>query len=207
LVLDDICVYDFETSGLDHKNDRVIELAAIRVKGGKVVHEFSTIVRQPIVIEAKITELTGITQDEVDVGMDELTAFKVLRQIMGDAVLVAHNAVFDLQFLHWTMMRLAGKTFSNPFLDTMTISRDRHPYPHRLEPMCERYGIVLDGAHRALNDVRATLDLLMALHSEDPVDRWMNRLGYLSKFPAPLWVPEYATAFPTANKYERRYAN
>lgn len=205
MILDDICVFDFETSGLDHQNDRVIELAAIRVKNGKVVHEFSTIVRQPIVIEAKITELTGITQDEVDAGMDEMIAFKVLRQIMSEVVLVAHNAVFDLQFLHWTMMRLAQKTFSNPFFDTMSICRDRFIWTkddgHRLEGMCRQNGIELAGAHRALNDVYGCFELLKALHAERPVDDWLNRLGYLSKYPAPAWVPDYANSFPTMNKY------
>jgi len=207
LFLDDICVFDFETSGLDHKNDRVIEMAAIRVRYGEVVSEFSTIVKQDIEITSEITRITGITQDQVEKGLNEDTAFKILRIIMGNALLVAHNAAFDLQFLHWSMMRVAGKTFNNPFIDTMTISRDRTTYPHKLIDMCEKYGVELSGAHRALNDVHGAHDLLKALHAEQPVDEWVNRLGYLSKYPAPEWVPEYATVFPTANKYERRVAN
>jgi DNA polymerase-3 subunit epsilon len=67
--------------------------------------------------------------------------------------------------------------------------------------MCKRYCIELNGAHRALNDVHGTHELLKALHAEKHVDEWVNQLGYLSKYPAPEWVPEYASAFPTLNRY------
>ncbi|MFC5528429.1 PolC-type DNA polymerase III [Cohnella yongneupensis] len=206
MILNDICVFDFETSGLDHQNDRVIELAAIRVRNGEIVGQFQTLIHQPIELPEKITEITGITPELMRSGMDEDLAFKILRVLMRDALLVAHNAEFDLQFLHWTMMRLAGKTFTNSFIDTMTISRERHPFPHRLEPMCERYGIKLEGAHRAFNDVIGCFELLKAFHAEKPVDEWVNRLGFLSKYPPPLWVPDYAVTFPTENRYERREA-
>lgn len=203
--LNDICVFDFETTGLDHVNDRVIEMAAIRVINGTVVATFSAFLQFDGVIPTKITEITGITSDMLVGGMDEKLAFTMLRRIMGpDTLLVAHNAAFDLQFLHHTMQRLSGKTFKNPFIDTMTIARDRSTYPHTLVDMCGKYGITLEGAHRALNDVEGCWNLLQAMHREEPVDRWINHLGYLKKYAAPAWVPEYATLFGTENKYEKR---
>ena len=202
-MLNDITVFDFETSGLDPVNDRVIEIAAIRIRDGQVVSEFSTLVRlTDRELSPKVTELTGITPEMLAGGMDETLAFKILRNLMGDSLLVAHNAAFDLQFLHWGMQRIGGKTFSNDFIDTLTIARDRFTYPHRLEDLCQRLGIALDGAHRALNDVYACWKLLQTMHEQEPVDNWVNRLGYLRKYPPPVWVPAHAKVFPTDNRYE-----
>lgn len=204
-MLNDICVFDFETTGLDHANDRVIEMAAIRVVNGQIARSFNTLVRFDGVLSPKITEITGITSDMLIGGMEEKDAFITLRRIMGpDTLLVAHNAAFDLQFLHHAMQRIAGKTFANPFIDTLTISRDRHPFPHRLEPMCVRYGNKLDGAHRAFNDVMGTWELLKALHAEEPADRWLNQLRYLKKYGPEKWYPEHAVVSGTNNKYEPR---
>lgn len=206
-MLNDVTIFDFETTGLSGQNDRVIEMAAIRVINGEIVTEFDTLVRlDDRELPTKITEITGIRPEMLAGAMDETIAFKMLRLIMGDSLLVAHNAAFDMQFLHWAMQRIGGKTFSNPFLDTLTISRARHTYPHKLENMCERYGITLDGAHRALNDVRATWELLTAMHLEDSVEPWINRLGYLSKYGPPPWAPEHAQLFGTENRYEPRNA-
>jgi DNA polymerase-3 subunit epsilon len=206
-MLNDVTIFDFETTGLNAKEERVIEMAALRVINGEIVTEFETLVRlDDRELPPKITEITGIRPEMLDGAMDEAIAFKILRNIMGDSLLVAHNAAFDLQFLHLAMQRIGGKTFSNSFLDTMTISRERHYYPHKLSDMCSRYGITLDGAHRALNDVRATWELLMAMHLEDSVEPFVNRLGYLSKYGPPPWAPAHAELFPTENRYEPRNA-
>lgn len=203
-LIDNIVVFDFETSGLSPENDRVIELAAIKIVGGKVVGEFSTIINPKLEngVPEKITEITGITNAMVEQGMDELIAFKLLNHMIGDSILVAHNAPFDLQFLHHTLKRLAGRSFDNAVIDTLTISRDRHFYPHKLENMCEHYGIRLDGAHRALNDVHGCWELLKALDAEDAVSPWLNKLGFLKKYPAPAWSPSYAQLIPMVNKYD-----
>lgn len=196
-------IFDFETTGLDPEKNKVIEMAAIRVCDGQVVSEFSTLVKNGPV-SAKITEITGITNKDLELGMDEKTAFQILNRFIGDNILVAHNAAFDLAFLHFSLTRMAGRTFENDFFDTLTISRDRHYYPHKLTDMCNRYGIVLDGAHRALNDVRGCWELLQKLHQENEIGSWLNKIGYLSKYGAPKWTPTHAEVFPTENKYEPR---
>jgi DNA polymerase-3 subunit epsilon len=196
-------IFDFETTGLDPEKDRVIEMAAVRVCDGHIVSEFSTLVKNGPVVP-KITEITGITNEELEHGMPDRTAFQILNRYLGDSILVAHNAAFDLAFLHHSLMRNADRTFENSFYDTLTISRDRHYYPHKLTDMCDRYGIKLEGAHRALNDVYGCWDLLKKMHEEDPVDKWLNKLGYMKKYGAPKWTPEHAIIFPTENKYEPR---
>jgi DNA polymerase-3 subunit epsilon len=203
-MLSNVTCFDFETTGLDPANDRVIEMAAIRIRDGEIVSQFQTIVAQPGELPERITEITGITPELMRSGMDEATAFKILiRFMLEDALLVAHNAPFDLAFLHYTLQRLANRTFSNPFLDTLTIARDRHIYPHKLTDMTQRYGIKLEGAHRALNDVVGCWELLKAMHAEEPVERYVNRLGYLKKYGPPKWLPQHAYAFPMENRYEK----
>ncbi|WP_110933780.1 3'-5' exonuclease [Paenibacillus bouchesdurhonensis] len=203
-MLSNITVFDFETTGLDPVEERVIEMAAIRVVDGEIVTGFHTLVQPGKQLTSKITEITGITDEMLVDAMDESLAFRILRNIMGDSLLVAHNAAFDLQFLHHALNRLAGRTFTNPFIDTLTISRDRHFYPHKLTDMCGKYGIELEGAHRALNDVLGCWELLKAMHDDEPVDAYLNRLGYLSKYGPPVWVPEHASIFGTQNRYEPR---
>ncbi|MFF2887043.1 PolC-type DNA polymerase III [Paenibacillus sp. NPDC057967] len=200
-------VFDFETSGLDPKNDRVIEMAAIRVVNGEIASEFSTLVQYDGKLAPKITELTGITDDMTAYGMDEDTAFRILnRMIVGDQVLVAHNAQFDLSFLHHSLMRIAGRSFRNDFIDTLTISRERHVYPHTLKDMCDRYAIPLVGGHRALNDVIACWELFRTLDEEQPVHDYLNTLGYMRKYGPPKWSPPNAKLNAIDLKYAPREA-
>lgn len=201
MVLKDITCFDFETSGLDPQSCRIIEMAAIRCIDGEIVSTFSTLVRHELTLDPHVEELTGISTKMMRKGMDEMIAVKILRNIMGSSLLVAHNATFDLAFLHFTLQRLAGRTFRNNFIDTLSICRDRRPYPHKLEDMCRTYGIGLSGAHRALNDVIGCWGLLKALHAEQPVDNWVNRLGYLTKYGPPAWAPDHAELFGTRNRY------
>jgi len=199
--LDNITVLDFETSGLDPARDRVIEMAAIRCFGGEIVSQFSTLVRFDGALAPKITDLTGITSDDLVNGMDEETAFRILNRVIGDSIIVAHNAMFDLGFLHHTLLRLANRSFSNSFLDTLTISRARHAFPHNLKDMCDRYGIVLEGAHRSLNDVYACWKLLEKMNEEKSVEQQLNVLGYLKKYGMPKWYPRHASMVPIEIKY------
>ncbi|MGG1638272.1 3'-5' exonuclease [Paenibacillus sp. NRS-1760] len=204
-ILNDVCVFDFETSGLSPLEDRVIEMAAIRVINGVQVSEFRTFVKYDVKLVPKITELTGITDEHLVNGMDEKNALMNLRRVMGPkTLLVAHNAQFDLAFLHYAMFRIAQITFDNPFIDTLTIARDRTTYPHTLTDMCGKYNIPLEGAHRALEDVEGTLALLQAMHKEQPVDDWLNKLGYLKKFGPPKWYPQHAGLVPMQLKYDPR---
>lgn len=202
-MIQDVTVFDFETTGTDPENDRIIEVAAIRCINGEIVSQFQTLVQFNGVLSEKITEITGLTAADLAEGMTEDIAFKILRNLAQDSLLVAHNAAFDLAFLHFWMQRTGGRTFSNHFIDTCTIARERHTYPHKLTDMTARYGIELTGAHRALNDVIGCWELLKAMHDEKQVDDWVDRIGYLSKYGPPKWTPKHAKLFGTSNRYER----
>jgi DNA polymerase III subunit epsilon len=201
LNLQDVTVIDFETSGLDPVKDRIIEIAAIRCSGGEVVSQFSTLVQFEGTLAPKITELTGIHTHQLAHGMDEDTALRILNRMLGSNLIVAHNAAFDLSFLHYSLLRIAGRSFRNPFIDTLTIARDRHTYPHTLGEMCGRYGIALENAHRALADVMACWELLQRMNEEKSVQDDINRLSYIKKYGAPRWYPEYAQVEPVELKF------
>lgn len=204
-MLQNVTVFDFETSGLDPEHDRVIELAAIKIIDGKIVDTFSTLINQPLTLKPKITEITGIKTEDLKEGMQEVPAFQRFVRMMLGSTLVAHNATFDLSFLHFTLMRLAGGTFNNKFLDTLTIARDRYAYPHTLGVMCEQLGIDLIGAHRALNDVIACWELLKRMHELRPVDTYLNTLGYLNKYGEPKWAPSYAKVIGMDLMFGKKY--
>lgn len=200
-MIDNVTVFDFETTGFDPVNDRVVEIAAIKRKNGEL-KKYEALIKIDRKLPPKITELTRITDEMLqEKGIDEKQAFQELIDLIDDSIIVAHNAAFDMQFLHHAMMRLFGRTFNNDFIDTVTISRERFPYPHKLENMLERFGVTLIGAHRAINDVETTLFLLDKLHEQEPIDEFINKIGYLKKYGMASWYPEHAYVFGTYNRY------
>jgi len=196
--LRDITVFDFETTGTCPRRNRVLEVAAIRYKDFQPVALFNTFVRFEEGVPASITNITGITSEQVADAMPERTALAVLRNLAAGSTLVAHNAGFDLSFLHFAGERLGAKEgINNPFLCTMTIARQRYPYPHKLGVCCERLGIKADGAHRALADVEMCFQLLKAMHEAAPVQpELLNTLGYIKRYGGPEWHPHYAKLLP-----------
>ena len=96
----DFCVFDLETTGGNHKNDKIIEIGLVKIKNMKIVEQKNYLIQPEIKIPEFIQKLTSITPDDVkdsplieDV-MDELLEF------MGDTILVAHNTSFDVPFFN-----------------------------------------------------------------------------------------------------------
>ena len=99
LVEDDVIVLDTETTGLDPIKDTLIEIAAVRLRGSEIVDEFQTFVDPGRHIPLEITELTGITDDDVAGSPDAGTAVEQLAEFVAGADIVAHNASFDRAFI------------------------------------------------------------------------------------------------------------
>lgn len=155
-------VFDFETTGLNSRNDEIIEIGAVKLKKGKIVDTFSSFVRPHNPVPANITKLTGITQEMVQ---DAPTIEEIIDSFMefiGDAVLVAHNASFDYSFLKSALKKTGRPYPDNPVLDTLALSRALYPEfkNHRLNTLCAELGISLENHHRAVDDTRATAELL-----------------------------------------------
>lgn len=148
-------IFDLETTGISPNYDEVIEISALKVKGGEVVDEFNTLVNPGRKIPFGATKVNGITNAMVA----EAPAFShVLAEFLDFAeglVLVGHNiARFDMKFIWRDAEQYFGEIPQNNYVDTLQVARKHLPRMehHRLVDLAEHYGISSEGAHRALND-------------------------------------------------------
>ena len=183
-----IIVFDFETTGLSPFNSQIIEIGAIVLEKdnfGKhqVTHELQILMRSDRPLPQKIIEITHIT-DEILLreGVSQEEGFmNFLKLYSEDALLVAYNIQFDLSFLNEYFKKYWHHQFEfkNDILDVMAIYKDRHRYPHRLESAVSHYQIPIPNTHRALDDVKATLYVLLKMNEEKPnIDHYVNKIGY-----------------------------
>ncbi|MHB9145912.1 MAG: PolC-type DNA polymerase III [Symbiobacteriia bacterium] len=173
--LDDVeyVVVDIETTGLSPVTEEVIELGAVRVKGGQVAERFQAFVRPTKAISPKIQELTGITPDMVADAAGPEAVLERFREFLGDAVFVAHNAQFDSSFLDFHLRRLFGQGLTNPVLDTLWLSRSTltHLRTHKLDAVAKELSVALEHHHRALDDAETAAGILIKLLARGRQDR------------------------------------
>ncbi|MFW5434308.1 PolC-type DNA polymerase III [Paenibacillus apiarius] len=182
-------VIDFETTGLDHETDRITEIAAIRTDGIRELGRFHTLVSLPSGVEVppEITELTGIKTEDLEGAPVEWDALLALEAFSYGTTVVAHNAPFDLAF--------ASRIFSpTNFVCTRALSRLVGPQESAsLKYVCERRGIDLNGHHRAMNDVEATVKVFVKLREVAEVNGISYRNVVIDSDERPLrYVPQYA---------------
>ena len=156
-------VVDVETTGMSPVEDRITEIAMMRVKDGVLVDEFSTLVNPLITIPAYITDLTGI--DNVMVA-DAPTAREVspyIAEFLEDSVFVAHNAAFDWGFVSHTVRRERSLELGNLRLCTVKLSRKILPQlaSRSLGPLSKFLDITIPQRHRASGDAYATALVLV----------------------------------------------
>ena len=160
-------VVDLETTGGSPADCAITEIGAVKVRGGERLGEFQTLVNPGRPIPAFIQVLTGIT-DTMVVGAPRLsTALPAFFEFAGDAVLVAHNAPFDIAFLRAGAARLGLPWRGYTVVDTAHLARQlvtRDEAPNRkLGTLAALFGAAVTPDHRALHDARATVDVLHAL--------------------------------------------
>lgn len=176
-------VFDVETTGLSVVSHTIIELAGVKMREGEIVDRFETFVNPGAPIPTHITELTKITDDMVS-GAPELSAvMHDFVEFIGDAVLVAHNARFDMGFLHAAARNANLPDIANPVLDTLELARLLLPNlkNHRLDTLAKKFKVPLDQHHRAVDDAAATSQIL--LHLLDEAERKnMTDLSELNDF-------------------------
>ncbi|MEG0296015.1 MAG: PolC-type DNA polymerase III [Clostridium sp.] len=161
-LLDEYVVFDIETTGFSPVNDSIIEIGAVKVKNGEIVDNFSSFVDPQRRLPFKIIELTSIT-DEMLKGQERIdTVLPKFLDFVGDAVVVAHNAGFDTGFIKKNC-RDFGLEFNNTIVDTVPLARFMLPELKRvkLNLVCKALGISLDNHHRAVDDAKATADILL----------------------------------------------
>lgn len=161
-------VFDTETTGLDPDKDTVVQLSAVRIVNGKIQSQevFDQLVDPERPIPARTTEIHGITDAMVKGAPKLAEAAQAFSEFCGDAVLVAHNAPFDMGFLH-AQARAGGPSFDAPALCTARLSRHLSPSQrgHTLDDLAERYDVDLpsEARHTALGDALATAEVLLKM--------------------------------------------
>lgn len=164
-------VVDIETSGLSLRRHRILQVAVVTVQGGRVVDEWSTLVRLRWPWQrVGQRRVHGIRRRSLRSAPRARAVLTELANRLDGSVFTAHNVAFDWAFISRAAER-AGVRLAEPVrLCTLTMSRRLDPdreQPHRLADLCERYGVVNDRPHDALADARATaavLPHLLAAH-------------------------------------------
>jgi DNA polymerase-3 subunit epsilon len=151
-------IFDLETTGLSPYRDAILEIGAIVVRNGVVTDErFHTMVNPGFPIPYHITRINGISDRMVRDAPGIGTALPAFLAFIGERGLVAHNASFDMGFIHAHANRL-GLTAPVRALCTVELSRRVYPRErrHNLDAVSERLGLVAVNRHRALGDVELT---------------------------------------------------
>ena len=152
------CVLDLETTGFSFRTEKITEIGIMKIKNGEVLDEFSCFVNPEKPIPQRVVEVTNITDDMVKDAETIDKVFPKMLEFIGDSVLVAHNADFDIGFLKYNAKEL-GYTLDNTYLDTLRIAKELFPdyKKYKLGIIAENLGIKVEVAHRALDDVDTTV--------------------------------------------------
>lgn len=158
------CVLDLETTGFSFRTEKITEVGIMKVKNGEVIDEFSCFVNPEKPIPQRVIEVTNITDDMVKDAETIETVMPKIIEFVGDSVLVAHNADFDIGFLKYNAKEL-GLTLDNTYLDTLRLAKELFPEykKYKLGIIAENLGIKVEVAHRALDDVDTTVKVLKVM--------------------------------------------
>ena len=168
LDLSTFIAFDFETTGLDHQNDKIIEVAAIKFIDGEIADRYVELVNPGMSIPSVITEITGISDKMVRSSPSEELIIDDLLSFIGDNPLVAHNIHFDEKFLFQLCNRLGRDVLENAQYDTLQLARSvLYDQPvFNLSALSEYFGLSSKGAHRAEKDTENTGLIFLELVDE-----------------------------------------
>jgi DNA polymerase III, alpha subunit (gram-positive type) len=188
-----LVIFDTETSGLDFDKDQIIELAALRVErtasgGLRIAGKMDTFIKLPDgeTLPENIVSLTGITDALLQTeGVQPTKAASQIAKLMqpGPVLMIAHNAQFDACFLRGLLR--GTKVGRIDWLDSLTVYKDRRPYPHKLANAILAYELEdkVQNSHRAIDDVLALFEVLKAMDDErDDLAAYVNLFGYNPKY-------------------------
>lgn len=165
----DYVIFDLETTGLSYEKDAVIEISAIKISGGSVIDEFSTLVNPGMPIPYYATAVNGITDSMVKDAPFIEQALGDFICFIGSDPLLGHNIKsFDMKFIQRDSLRFFGRELDNQCIDTFRIAQRYLPDlgRHSLEALAYHYGVSYEGAHRALADCRINHQVYQCLLKE-----------------------------------------
>lgn len=149
-----IIVLDTETTGLDHKTEKLIEIAAVKMQNGEVVETFTSLVNPQKPIRYSSFLIHNISEEMVQDAPPIDDVMPRFLEFVGEHSYVAHNAIFDYSFINEATKALYGKRFLNNRIDTFEMYRSVFPDEpsHGLNALLRRFGYDEDVVHRALDD-------------------------------------------------------
>ena len=158
------CVLDLETTGFSATTEKITEVGIMKLKDGEVIEEFSCFVNPEKHIPERVSEVTNITDEMVADSETIDKVFPKILEFLGDSVIVAHNAGFDVGFLKQNAKKL-GYKFDYTYLDTLSLAKDLFPEykKYKLGKIAENLGIKVEVAHRALDDVDTTVKVFKVM--------------------------------------------
>ena len=165
---------DFETTGLDPSVNHIIEIGALKIDQHGFEHHYETLIKPPETIPPKISDITNITNDMVSDAPVIADKIKEFSDFIGNAIIVAHNAEFDLPWLICQIKRNGLPTLQNDTLCTLKWAKQNKEPKRSLGVLTKKYGISHQNAHRALADVIATKELFFILEGQKKSPRPIN---------------------------------
>ena len=160
---EEFVVFDIETTGLNSHTNEIIEIGAVKIKAGRIVDRYSQLINPGRPIPYHITEITSITDEQVanEPKIDEVIGKFV--DFIGDAVLVAHNAPFDMGFIKRDIKKYLNINLQCSVIDTLQMARDLFPdlKKYGLGDLNKTLGLSLEKHHRAVDDSQATANMFI----------------------------------------------
>ncbi|MBU5441804.1 PolC-type DNA polymerase III [Paenibacillus sp. MSJ-34] len=177
-------VFDIETTGLSVVNNKIIEIAGVKMSEGKEIDRFAKFVNPHERIPYNIQQLTNITDEMVKDAPELEPVMREFVEFVGDSVLVAHNARFDIGFIQAACKQIGLPELTNPVLDTLELARLLHPSMknHRLNTLADKYKVSLENHHRAIDDSIALGGVMFGLLQDAAQMRNITMLDRLNDY-------------------------
>jgi DNA polymerase III epsilon subunit family exonuclease len=153
---DTVVILDLETTGLDHRTERIIEIGAVKLYRDEIIDTYTTLVKPDVPIRQSSYHVHHISEEMVAEAPTMEEVLPVIMEFMGDAPMVAHNAIFDYSFLNEASKRIRGERIGIHRIDTYDMFRIVFPeeISHGLSALLARFGFESDVSHRALDDAQ-----------------------------------------------------
>ena len=192
-------VFDLETTGLSNTRDEIIEFGGVKIKNREEIGRKQMFINPKRTIPAHISNLTHITQNDVDSAKPIEEALEELLDFIGDSILVAHNATFDVGFMNAACRKTGHKELTNPVIDTLPLSYAMLPDDQKrfnLGSVCRHYRVSYDGegAHRADYDADVLSQVMYHM---------MNQLGHEATLDTLQDMESGCDTYCTKKPYER----
>jgi len=173
-----LVVFDVETTGFSAKNGRVVELGAVKIQNGEVLASTNWLINPGRPIPPRVSKVHGITDDMVKDKPTFAEIYPEFLAFIGDAVLMAHNARFDVDLVRSEIVRAELPLPGNGVIDSLKLFRTWYPEQpsHKLGPLATSIGLQAEGLHRGDVDALFTAQILMDGINKNPKVKTLRQL-------------------------------